>query len=129
MKSHALDFLTLHAPVGKQIAGLRDVRQAFDSQQIIEGVRQLVHSITPASDGRVQLLQVLLQPRRIFEVLPALLLMLGALGGCAALAWSTESLLGVSRSVCVCVRVCVCVCVYACMRVCVFVCVRVRVPV
>jgi len=115
--------------VGKQIAGLRDVRQAFDSQQIIEGVRQLVHSITPASDGRVQLLQVLLQPRRIFEVLPALLLMLGALGGCAALAWSTESLLGVSRSVCVCVRVCVCVCVYACMRVCVFVCVRVRVPV
>ena len=129
MKSHALDFLTLHAPVGKQIAGLRDVRQAFDSQQIIEGVRQLVHSITPASDGRVQLLQVLLQPRRIFEVLPALLLMLGALGGCAALAWSTESLLGVSRSVCVCVRVCVCVCVYACMRVCMFVCVRVRVPV
>lgn len=81
----------------EHIAGLRDLREAFNTEQIFLGARQLADSVTPASDGRVRPLTVLLQPRRIREALPVLLLLLGALGASAALAWSTESLLGVSR--------------------------------
>jgi len=81
----------------EKIAGLRDLPEVLNTQELRAGVLGLVDSLTPAADGRVWLPDVLLLPRRVREALPLLSLMMVALALSGVLAWSTEALLGVSN--------------------------------
>jgi pheromone shutdown protein TraB len=80
-----------------RIAGLRDLRKVFNTEEMREGVLGLVDSVTPATDGRVWLPDVLLLPRRVREALPLLCLIMMSLALSGVLAWSTEAMLGVSN--------------------------------
>ena len=80
-----------------KIAALRDLREVFNTEEMREGVLGLVDSVTPATDSRVWLPDVLLLPRRVREALPLLSLIMMSLALSGVLAWSTEAMLGVSN--------------------------------
>jgi pheromone shutdown protein TraB len=80
-----------------KIAGLRDLREVFNTEEMREGVLGLVDSVRPATDGRVWLPDVLLLSRRMREALPLLSLIMMSLALSGVLAWSTEAMLGVSN--------------------------------
>jgi len=81
----------------EEIARLKALSGLLDMGQIIEGVRGLRDAVSPATQGRISLPEVLLVRRRIQEALPILSIPAVALWLSAVLAWSTESLFGVSR--------------------------------
>lgn len=81
----------------ERIARLKHVSELFDVQQIVDGLGGLRDAVRPAAGGRVWLPSVLLLPRRILEALPILSIPAVALWISAALAWSTESVFGVTR--------------------------------
>ena len=78
-----------------EIAGLRDVRQAFDREKFVQGASGLLSSLTPSVGQRVWLPDVLLTPERIGEALPVLALSLLGMGLSGVVAWWTESMVGV----------------------------------
>lgn len=81
----------------ERIARLKSASELLDVEQITMGFKGLQRAVSPAADGRVWLPSVLLMPRRMLEALPILSIPAVALWLSAALAWSTESFVGVPR--------------------------------
>jgi hypothetical protein len=65
-------------------------------QRIMQGGREIARALLPAAGGRVNLFQVMSQPRRILELFPLVAASSSVFAAVAATAWRAEELAGIT---------------------------------